>query len=76
MAGSYCTFCDRRCFVERRMPDDARWRPGEHVHLTTCEKGAAHDRQESGYDFTTAISYLAVMAAEMESSDGTQNQTS
>ena len=55
MAGAYCKFCDQRCFVDRKMPTDARWMPGRYVHLATCEKGAAHDREQTGYDFTTAI---------------------
>ncbi len=55
MAGAYCQFCDRRCFVLRRMPTDARWRPGEDVHLATCREGANLDRTKTGYDHTTAI---------------------
>jgi hypothetical protein len=53
--GSYCQFCDHRCFVERKMPADAKWRPGETVHLATCAKGMAHDREQTGHDHTTAI---------------------
>lgn len=54
MAGAYCKFCDRRCFVDRVLPADARLRPGESVHLATCPAGAAHDRKQTGYDHTTA----------------------
>ena len=58
MAGAYCKFCDHRCFVDRLMPGDARWRPGQAVHLATCKKGAEYDRQQTGYDFTTATNPL------------------
>lgn len=55
MAGAYCKFCDNRCFVYRVMPADARWMPGQGVHLATCVEGAAYDLEHSGYDHTTAI---------------------
>lgn len=55
MAGAYCKFCDRRCFVSRTMPADARWLPGAAVHLATCRLGMEHDREHTGYDQTTAI---------------------
>ncbi len=54
MAGAYCKLCDRRCFVYRILPADARWQPGNGVHLATCPEGAAYDRQRIGYDHTTA----------------------
>ena len=54
MVGAYCRFCDHCCFVDRVMPADAMWRPGEHVHLATCAPGMAYDRDMSGYDHTTA----------------------
>jgi len=59
MAGSYCKYCGRRCFVYRVMPADARWKPGEGVHLATCAEGAAHDREQTGYDHTTATNPMA-----------------
>ena len=59
MPGSYCRFCDNRCFVDRVMPADALWRPGESVHLATCPQGARHDLTMTGYDHTTAINPLA-----------------
>lgn len=59
MAGAYCRYCDHRCFVDRIMPADARWMPGQHVHLATCGAGAAHDRAATGYDYATAINPLA-----------------
>lgn len=55
MAGAYCRYCDHRCFVTRTMPADARWMPGQSVHLATCARGKAHDREGSGYDADTAI---------------------
>lgn len=62
MAGSYCKFCGHRCFVDRVMPADSRWKPGLTVHLATCRKGAAYDRQESGYDYTTASNPYDIQA--------------
>ncbi len=48
MAGAYCRFCDRRCFVWRRV------RVGGQVifsgHLATCADGKAHDRAKLGTD--------------------------
>jgi uncharacterized Fe-S radical SAM superfamily protein PflX len=55
MAGAYCKFCDHRCFVDRKMPADAKWRPGETVHLATCARGKEHSRETTGYDASTAI---------------------
>jgi len=53
--GPYCSFCDHRCFVERRLPASATWRPGQIVLLATCTKGAEHDRRAIGCDHTSAI---------------------
>lgn len=50
MAGAYCRFCDRRCFVYRKLPDGS-WSG----HMATCAKGMEHDRAETGHDHTTAI---------------------
>ncbi len=55
MAGAYCKFCNHRCFVDRKLPADAKWRPGETVHLATCTRGMEYDRQFTGYDHTTAV---------------------
>ena len=60
MSGAYCRYCDHRCFVLRTMPGDARWMPGQQVHLATCRRGAEHDRQSTGYDYTTATNPRAV----------------
>lgn len=57
MAGSYCKFCDRRCFVLRVLPPNPRapWTSGQSLHLATCLSGAEFDRRQTGYDHTTAI---------------------
>lgn len=52
MAGAYCKFCDRRCFVFRQVIVD-----GEVVwsgHMATCKRGKAHDRFVLGQDADTA----------------------
>lgn len=46
--GPYCQFCDRRCFVPRRLRD------GREMLLATCTAGMAHDREAVGEDHTTA----------------------
>ena len=53
MSGAYCQFCDHRCFVYRETPD------GWSGHMATCPQGMAHDRQQTGYDHTTAHNPLA-----------------
>lgn len=58
MAGAYCKFCGRRCFVHRVLPDGS-WSG----HLATCAAGMEHDRQVCGHDHTTAINPLDVPAA-------------
>lgn len=55
MAGAYCRYCDHRCFVERKVPADAKRMAGWTVHLATCSAGKAHDRAMTGYDADTAI---------------------
>jgi hypothetical protein len=54
MAGAYCKFCDRRCFVYRELPDGS-WCG----HMATCRMGMQHDREQTGYDHTTAINPYA-----------------
>lgn len=52
MPGSYCNFCDHRCFVYREVIVG-----GERVwcgHMATCERGRAHDRRVLGVDSTQA----------------------
>jgi hypothetical protein len=55
--GPYCDFCDHRCFVLRRLPDDANGKiagVGE-ILMATCQRGMAHDREQTGYTHKTAI---------------------
>lgn len=52
MAGSYCRYCDSRCFVYRQVIVG-----GETVwsgHMATCARGKEHDRKALGVDFTQA----------------------
>jgi hypothetical protein len=56
MAGSYCKFCDHRCFVYRVIP--AGPYKGWAGHLATCVRGRAHDRQQTGYDCDSAVNPL------------------
>jgi hypothetical protein len=68
--GPYCRYCDTRCFVLRRLPDDAHWRPGLDVLMATCLTGMAHDRERIGYDHTTAINpHAAPYLADPEPGD-------
>ncbi|MFG3710994.1 hypothetical protein [Micromonospora sp. NPDC047730] len=55
--GSYCRFCDRRCFVLRVLRD------GRSMALATCARGMAHDRQKCGQDHTTALNPATDQAA-------------
>lgn len=52
MAGAYCQYCDRRCFVYREVIVG-----GELVwagHMATCARGREHDRKVLGVDHTQA----------------------
>jgi hypothetical protein len=53
MAGAYCKFCGRRCFVYRVIPDGPR--QGWGGHLATCLDGMAHDLKKTGHTHITAI---------------------
>lgn len=53
--GAYCRYCDRRCFLLRTLPGDAKSGAGETICLATCTRGMEHDREVTGYDHTTAI---------------------
>lgn len=53
MAGSYCKYCDQRCFVERELPNGS-WNGYTRLHMATCPKGMDHDRKRTGYDCRTA----------------------
>lgn len=62
MAGSYCTYCDQRCFAYREIVVD-----GETIwsgHMATCKKGCAHDRRSLGIDFSEAHNPYAPTTAE------------
>ncbi len=49
MAGNYCKFCGRRCFVYRVVPNS-------HItHLATCPEGMKFDQEILGFDHTTAM---------------------
>lgn len=52
MAGAYCKYCDRRCFVSRQVI------VGGHLvwagHMATCDSGKEHDRKALGMDSETA----------------------
>ncbi len=52
MAGSYCQYCGRRCFVYRIV--DTGPHAGWSGHLATCPGGMAHDRHALGADSATA----------------------
>lgn len=48
MAGAYCRYCDRRCFVYREVIVG-----GETIwwgHMATCKVGRDHDRRSIGVD--------------------------
>ena len=53
MAGAYCKFCDRRCFVLRVIPDGPQ--KGWTGHLATCRRGMEHDLKETEHTHLTAI---------------------
>jgi hypothetical protein len=62
MAGAYCKYCNRRCFVYRQVIVG-----GELVwagHMATCQHGKDHDRSVLGMDSTTAHNPLAEQASE------------
>ena len=63
--GPYCTYCDRRCFVERVLHD------GRPMLLATCPAGRAHDRASCGQDHMTAVNpYRQEPPAPSEVEDG------
>ena len=53
MAGAYCRFCGRRCFVYRVIPDGPS--KGWGGHLATCRDGMGHDLMKTGHTHITAI---------------------
>lgn len=52
MAGAYCRYCDRRCFVYRQVivGGEVVWAG----HMATCQRGRDHDRASIGVDFAAA----------------------
>jgi hypothetical protein len=57
MAGAYCKFCGRRCFLLRVIPDGPL--KGRSFHLATCAGGMAHDMKMTGHTHKTAINPIA-----------------
>lgn len=53
MAGAYCNYCGRRCFVLRVIPDGPH--KGKSYHLATCQRGMEHDFEVTGYTHKTAV---------------------
>ena len=53
MAGAYCKFCARRCFVLRVVPDGPM--KGWTGHLATCRGGMEHDLTVTGHTHLTAV---------------------
>lgn len=53
MAGAYCRYCGRRCFVLRVIPDGPS--KGWQGHLATCREGMIHDLKVTGHTHITAI---------------------
>jgi hypothetical protein len=52
MAGAYCMYCQRRCFVSRQVivGGQVLWSG----HMATCQRGKQHDRDALGMDSDTA----------------------
>jgi hypothetical protein len=61
MPGSYCRYCNQRCFLYRVIPSGPC--RGWGGHLATCPGGMAHDRAVTGHDHTTAINPITNPAA-------------
>ena len=53
MAGAYCNYCDRRCFVYRIVPDGPS--KGWGGHMATCTDGMVHDLKALGHTYRTAV---------------------
>jgi len=53
VAGAYCKFCGRRCFVWRLVPDGPS--KGWGGHMATCTEGMAHDLKVVGHTHLTAV---------------------
>jgi len=68
MAGAYCKFCDRRCFVYRQVivGGEVIWSG----HMATCGKGREWDRRQLGVDCDSAHNPYAVEAPHIRRMDG------
>lgn len=53
VAGAYCRYCGRRCFVYRVIPDGPQM--GWGGHLATCQEGMMHDLGVTGHTHITAV---------------------
>jgi len=53
MAGAYCKFCGRRCFLYRIVPDGPS--KGWGGHMATCAKGRELDLKVLGHTHITAV---------------------
>ena len=51
--GSYCKFCQTRCFVVRVIPDGPS--KGWSGCMATCQGGMAHDLAKTGHTHLTAV---------------------
>jgi hypothetical protein len=58
MAGAYCKFCGRRCFVYRQVivGGETLW----WGHMATCAEGMELDRAKLGVDHRQAHNPMAV----------------
>lgn len=56
MAGAYCHYCGRRCFVYRVVPDGPS--KGWSGHMATCAEGMNHDLAVLGHTHETAANPL------------------
>ena len=67
--GAYCTFCGRRCFLVRVIPDGPM--KGRTFALATCLRGMEHDLARTGHTHVTALNpvtepdAVAAVAAQM-----------
>lgn len=52
--GPYCQYCDRRCFVLRVLPADAKESAGKTILMATCAQGMEHSRATTGHTHETA----------------------
>ena len=76
MAGAYCKFCGRRCFVYRIVPDGPS--KGWGGHMATCTDGMVLDLEVLGHTHLTAVNPITepeaadAIAAELAGERGRQ----